>query len=260
MIEQQVYRKLVTFKSKQTGKYVCYEPLFGHFILKNLNELNKYCVFIYKIKSQNQYRYSIGSVIAAPSNHHHHHHHHRQPSTTISTLITYKNIHFSFNKFGRMLNFNYPESNNYECTNDESNIFEVHTKLTDIVIDRFLPPAPITTTTTTTTSTTTTARTLMRPAITAYSRVTMSQYANPPLTRQLITYPIMRPMPLVVDNRDHVNESRVERKFARRFKQKRNKKKPASRHVQRARKLKSSSNESSNNENLFVKLKSRRKL
>ena len=109
MIEKQVFRKLVAFKSKQLNKYVCFNPNTGYFILKNIQDIDKYCIFIYSTKSaSNTFQFGIG---------------------------TNRTISLSFNKYGKMINQNYTpkRKNQLECSNNKSNLLNVHTKLTDYV-------------------------------------------------------------------------------------------------------------------------------
>ena len=125
----------MALKSKQTNKYICYNVERGNFILKvtqvcwsvtiavlfltfiflkNLNQLDKFCLFIYSIKNFNHYSFAIGSN---------------------------KSIFLSFNKFGRMINSRsrvVPHS----CLN-RTHIFSLHTKSTDNILSSPLQTSPL---------------------------------------------------------------------------------------------------------------------
>lgn len=114
LIEQQIYRKAMTLKSKQTNKYVCYNEKRGNFELKNLSELDKYCIFFYTIKKQNQYSFSIGST---------------------------RTIHLSFNKIGRSINTRINKRVFRSCPLN-TNLFNLHSKSTDNIYSE-KRPAPL---------------------------------------------------------------------------------------------------------------------
>lgn len=104
LIETLIFRKFTILKSKQLNKYVCFHRS-GIFVLKNLNELDKFCVFNHRIRMGNSHQFSLGSN---------------------------NNVYLSFNKFGRLINPLINKNiNQNECKNNKSNIFYIHTKLTD---------------------------------------------------------------------------------------------------------------------------------
>ncbi len=104
LIEQQVYRNVMALKSKQTNKYVCYNSKTGYFVLKNTNELDRYCIFFYNIKKENQYTFSVGSN---------------------------KSIFLSFNKIGRSINSQ--SKRIFPSCPGNTNLFNVIAKSTDYV-------------------------------------------------------------------------------------------------------------------------------
>ena len=105
LIETLIYRKFTMLKSKQLNKFICFHHS-GIFVLKNLNELDKFCVFHHRIRVGNLHQYSLGS-----NNH----------------------VYLSFNKFGRLINPLINKNiNQNECKNNQSSIFYVHTKFTDV--------------------------------------------------------------------------------------------------------------------------------
>lgn len=105
LIETLIYRKFTMLKSKELNKYVCYHRS-GIFVLKNLNELDKFCVFHHRTGVGNLHQYSLGS---------------------------HNRVYLSFNKFGRLVNPLINKNvNQNKCKNNQSSIFYVHTKFTDV--------------------------------------------------------------------------------------------------------------------------------
>lgn len=68
-------------------------------------------MFFYRIKSVNLYSFAIGSN---------------------------RLVHFSFNKYGNLINHNLDKSlNQNKCPQPQSNLMYVHTKLTDVIVDKY---------------------------------------------------------------------------------------------------------------------------
>jgi hypothetical protein len=107
-----VFKKFATLKSKQTGKYLCYNNFSGHFFLKNVAELDASCVFLYTTKAMNEFSFAVGSN---------------------------KAVHLSFNKQGRMLNHHLGAGvDQAQCEAGKSNMLFVHTKITDFIPNRYV--------------------------------------------------------------------------------------------------------------------------
>ena len=76
--------------------------------MKNLNELDKFCVFTFTTKSLNEYKFSIGSVD--------------------------NKVDLSFDKFGDLTSSNFEySSTQFQFICQNSSLFSLHTKLTDII-------------------------------------------------------------------------------------------------------------------------------
>lgn len=69
-----------------------------------MNNIDKYCIFFYSVKSQNKYSFAIG---------------------------TNKTIHLSFNKFGSLIN----DISQARICQNKSIVFNLHTKSTDNLQD-----------------------------------------------------------------------------------------------------------------------------
>jgi hypothetical protein len=78
---------------------------------KDLNDLDKYCIFFYSTQSPNQYRFFVGSN---------------------------KHVSLGFDKFGKMINYDQPRKTQNECLN-QTNLLNVHTKLTDVMPGQYAP-------------------------------------------------------------------------------------------------------------------------
>ncbi|CAF0831203.1 unnamed protein product [Brachionus calyciflorus] len=170
-IEKLVYRKFSILKSKQLGKYVCYHQS-GVFILKSLNDLDKFCVFNHHVRAMNAYQFSLGSN---------------------------QKVYLSFNKFGRLINPLYNKQiNQNECKNNQSQIFYIHTKLTDvlsennyvpIIFNRYAFFHTTTSTSTSTPTTTTKNRSIYKPTFDSVVVASTQAIPVPPTTTAVISSP-----------------------------------------------------------------------
>jgi hypothetical protein len=118
-------------------------------------------VFFYKIKAVNLYSFAIGSN---------------------------KLLFFSFNKYGNLINNNLDKRiNQHKCPQPQSNLLYIHTKLSDILVDKYSPMSRVineasgssstsakssTTTKISTTPTTTTKRTTKMTTTTTTTKTT----------------------------------------------------------------------------------------
>jgi hypothetical protein len=101
-----MFRKFTFLKSFKSKKYLCFNYNTHKFMMKSLGEIDKYCVFNLSIKSINEFIFTIGST---------------------------NSIDLSFNKFGILNNSKITSKTKFKQKCQNSNIFSVHTKLTDLV-------------------------------------------------------------------------------------------------------------------------------